>query len=195
VSQGACAQAFVALALETFGRVDVLVNNAGIDLPVKPLAECSEEDFDRLVAINLRGVFLGLRYTLPVMIEQRSGSVINMGSVASFVGFAGTGPYVASKHAVAGLTRTAAAEVGPLGVRVNAVCPGPVETRMSYSLAAGFHPNDPAAGHEEMAQVSPLKRFAQPREIAAVVRFLASDAASFVNGAVWPVDGGTVASR
>jgi NAD(P)-dependent dehydrogenase (short-subunit alcohol dehydrogenase family) len=182
-------------AVVLYGRLDILVNNAGIELPVQPLSECSEDDFDRLIAVNLRGVFLGLRYGLPVMVRQGSGSVINTGSAASFVGFAGTGPYVASKHAVAGLTRTAASEVGPSGVRVNAVCPGPVATRMARSLAEGFNPADPEAGLREMAKDTPLQRFADPSEIAAVVRFLASDAASFVNGANWPVDGGIVHSR
>jgi len=194
ISTGEGVRGAIELATSSFGRLDILVNNAAIVLPSRPIFECSEEDYDRLMAINLRSVFLGLRYGLPVMIEQHSGSVINTGSAACFFGAAGAAPYHASKHGVLGLTRSAAAEVGRLGVRVNAVCPGPVDTPMNRSFDASFRATGEAAGLHNDA-VSPLGRAGEPKELAVVVRFLASDAASYVNGSAWPVDGGLHSSR
>jgi NAD(P)-dependent dehydrogenase (short-subunit alcohol dehydrogenase family) len=126
-------QAYVCEAVDAFGSLDVLFNNAGIEGPVAPVAEYPEDGFDDVIAVNLRGVFLGLRYTLPVMLEQGSGSIVNTGSIASERGLPGTVAYNAAKHAVLGMTRTAAAEVSGSGVRVNAVLPGIVDTRLLRS--------------------------------------------------------------
>lgn len=185
---------YVAAALDSFGSIDILFSNAGVQGPVCDLAEYPEEAFDRVIAVNLRGVFLGLRHVLPVMIEQRSGSIVNMSSIAGERGLPGTGPYNASKHGVLGLTRTAAAEAGGSGVRVNAICPGPVDTQMIRDLVPLFVPDDPERGLREMSANAPIGRLGRPEEIAALVRFLASDDASFVNGVAWAIDGGATAT-
>jgi NAD(P)-dependent dehydrogenase (short-subunit alcohol dehydrogenase family) len=186
-------QAYVAEALEDFGSLDVFFNNAGIEGPVAPVAEYPEDAFDEVIAVNLRGVFLGLRHVLPVMLRQRGGSIVNTGSIASERGLPGTVAYNAAKHAVLGMTRTAAAEVGGTGVRVNAVLPGMVDTRFLRSLLGQMTDADVEASLRTIASVAPERRAARPEEIARVVVFLASDAASFVNGAGWPVDGGALA--
>jgi 3alpha(or 20beta)-hydroxysteroid dehydrogenase len=192
VADSASVQGYVGAALEAFGRIDALANNAAIIGPVGALAEYDEDDFDRVMAVNVRGVFLGLRHVLPVMLEQRAGSIVNTGSLSSARGLPGTPAYNASKHAVLGLTRSAAAEVAAAGVRVNAVLPGMIDTAMFAEVAAGFP--DPEAARHAAAGVSPQGRIGRPEEVAAVITFLASDAASLVNGAAWEVDGGILAT-
>ncbi len=187
-------QRYVRQTLERFERIDIFLNNAGIEGTVAPVAEYPEEVFDQVMAVNLKGVFLGLRYVLPGMIEQRAGSVINMGSVAGVVGAPGMCAYSASKHAIVGLTRTAAAEVGRQGVRVNAVCPSAIQTRMMGSLEELLSPGNPEAIREKFVARNPLGRYGQPEEVAQVVVFLASEAASFVNGVAMLVDGGRTAA-
>jgi len=188
VTSSAAVAGYVAAALDAFARVDILFNNAAIIGPIGALAEYDEETFERIMAVNVRGVFLGLRHVLPLMLAQRSGSIINTGSLSSERGLPGTPAYNASKHAVLGLTRSAAAEVASAGVRVNAVLPGMIDTPMLAEVAAGFP--DPSAARRAAQSVSPQGRLGRPEEVAAVVTFLASDAASLVNGAAWPVDGG-----
>lgn len=194
VSVSAEVKGYVARTLERFGSIDVLFNNAGIEGPVAPLAEYPEDGFDRVMAVNARGVFLGLRYVLPVMLRQKSGSVINTGSLASERGLPLTAGYNAAKHAVLGLTRTAAVEVGGQGVRVNAVLPGMIDTRMLRDLAAILvGADDVDASVAAIGAMAPIGRPGTAEEIAEVVCFLASDAASLVNGVGWPVDGGILA--
>jgi NAD(P)-dependent dehydrogenase (short-subunit alcohol dehydrogenase family) len=193
VTQSDDVQAYVGAALEAHGRIDAFFNNAGIEGPVAPLAEYPVEDFAAVLAVNLTGVFLGLRHVLPVMLAQGRGAIVNTGSLASERGLPGTGAYNATKHAVLGLTRTAAAEVGPSGVRVNAVLPGMIDTRMLRSLADELA-GDVQAGLAFMSKVAPQARTGRPEEVAAVTVFLCSDDASFVNGVGWPVDGGALAT-
>ena len=188
VTRSEAVRGYVAAALDAFGTIDVLFNNAAIIGAVAPLAEYDEEDFDHIMAINVRGVFLGLRHVLPVMLAQGSGAVVNTGSLSSERGLPGTPAYNAAKHAVLGLTRSAAAEVAPAGVRVNAVLPGMIDTAMLDEVTSGF--GDPAAARRAAEGVSPQGRLGRPEEVAAVVTFLASDAASHVNGGAWAVDGG-----
>jgi NAD(P)-dependent dehydrogenase (short-subunit alcohol dehydrogenase family) len=186
-------QGYVDAALQAHGRIDAFFNNAGIEGPVAPLAEYPIDGFAAVMAVNVTGVFLGLRHVLPVMLRQGSGAIVNTGSLASERGLPGTGAYNASKHAVLGLTRTAAAEVGASGVRVNAVLPGMIDTRMLRSLA-GELGGDVDAGIDFMRQVAPQGRTGRAEEVAAVVVFLCGDDASFVNGVGWPVDGGALAT-
>jgi 3alpha(or 20beta)-hydroxysteroid dehydrogenase len=193
VSRSEDVQRYVREALGTFGAIDVFVNNAAIEGPFAPIAEYPEDAFEEVVGTNLRGAFLGLRYVLPGMIERRSGSIVSMGSVASVRGLVGTAAYNATKHAIVGLTKTAAAEVARHGVRVNAVLPGMIETRMLHTLLDTMTGGDLAAGLRIAAAVAPQGRTGMPEEVAEVVAFLASDAASFVNGVAWPVDGGALA--
>jgi NAD(P)-dependent dehydrogenase (short-subunit alcohol dehydrogenase family) len=146
-----------------------------------------------VIAVNVKGVFLGLRHVLPVMLRQKAGAVVNTASVAGLVGTPGMPAYVASKHAVIGLTKAAAGEVARRGVRVNAVCPGPVDTRMIHSLEAQLDPANPAAVGERYQAGIPSGRYTTPEEIASVVLFLCSDLAGNVNGAQWVVDGARTA--
>lgn len=183
---------YVDAARTRFGRIDAFFNNAGVEGPVAPLAEYPEDGFDKIVAVNLKGVFLGLRHVLPVMIEQGSGAIVNTSSMAAELGLPGTAVYNATKAGVLGLTRTAATEVARLGIRVNSVLPGVIETRMTRSLSESFSPADPAAAWDAMASNTPLGRFGTAEEIASVVRFLLSDEAGYVTGAGWQVDGGSI---
>ena len=186
-------QAYVEAALDTHGRIDCFFNNAGIEGKVAPTAEHDEAAFDAVIAVNVKGVFLGLRHVLPVMLRQKAGAVVNTASVAGLVGTPGMPAYVASKHAVIGLTKAAAGEVARHGVRVNAVCPGPVDTRMIHSLEMQLDPENPAAIGERYKAGIPSGRYTTPEEIAQVVLFLCSDLAANVNGAQWVVDGARTA--
>ena len=189
VTSSAAVQGYVAAAVDAFGTIDVLFNNAAIIGPIGALAEYDEEAFDRIMAINVRGVFLGLRHVLPIMLAQRSGvDRSTRGRCPASAGLPGTPAYNAAKHAVLGLTRSAAAEVAPAGVRVNAVLPGMIDTAMLAEVTSGFP--DAGAARRAAEGVSPQGRLGRPEEVAAVVTFLASDAASLVNGVAWPVDGG-----
>ncbi len=190
VSKAAQVEAYVAAAVAAYGRIDIFFNNAGIEGKLANLAEMREEDWDRVIGVNLKGVFLGLRYVLPVMIAQRSGSIINTASVAGTRGSPGMAAYSTSKHAVIGLTRSAAGEVGRQGIRVNAICPGPVDTRMIHAIEAMVSPGDPEALAAAKRMANPTGRYGDPAEIARLVLFLASDMASYINGAAYIIDGG-----
>ncbi|HKW54164.1 MAG TPA: glucose 1-dehydrogenase [Stellaceae bacterium] len=193
VTRSADVQAYVKAALDAHGRIDCFFNNAGIEGKVAPTAEHDEAAFDAVIAVNVKGVFLGLRHVLPVMLRQKAGAVVNTASVAGLVGTPGMPAYVASKHAVIGLTKAAAGEVARQGVRVNAVCPGPVDTRMIHSLEAQLDPSNPASIGERYKAGIPSGRYTTAEEIASVVLFLCSDLAANVNGAQWVVDGARTA--
>lgn len=190
VSDEGQVRGYVATALERFGRIDAFFNNAGIEGDAAPITEYSSASFERVLSVNVTGVFLGLKHVLPVMLEVGSGAVVNTASVSGIRGAAQLSAYVASKHAVIGLTRTAALEVASRGVRVNAICPSGVDGRMITSIADKTTNNNRDAGLESFAARNPMKRLATLDEVAAVAVFLASDAASFVNGADYVIDGG-----
>jgi NAD(P)-dependent dehydrogenase (short-subunit alcohol dehydrogenase family) len=171
------------------GRLDVAVNNAGISRPVGWLHELPEDSWDVVVGVNLKGVWLCMRAQLAQMYEQRHGVVVNTASAAGLVGAPGTSPYTASKHGVIGLTRTAALEYAPLGIRINAVAPGTVDTPMSDEFAAERALSDPFAD-ALVRQPHPLRARARPEEIADAILFLAGDRSSFATGSVLVVDGG-----
>jgi NAD(P)-dependent dehydrogenase (short-subunit alcohol dehydrogenase family) len=182
---------YVAAAVERYGTVDLFHNNAALEGPFLPLIEYDIETFDRLVAVNIRGVFLGLRAVLPILLEKQGGAIVNTASIASWVGFPNLAAYTATKHAVAGLTRAAAMEVATTGVRVNAVCPGVIETEFLKRIErANAAPGDPDEGHGLFMDSVPMQRYGKPEEMAKVVRFLLSDEASYVQGANWLADGG-----
>jgi NAD(P)-dependent dehydrogenase (short-subunit alcohol dehydrogenase family) len=193
VSQAADVQAYVEHTLSAFGRIDAFFNNAGIEGELSPLAEYSEAAWDRVIGVNLKGAFLGLRYVLPVMIGQKKGSIVNTASVAGTLGAPGLAAYSASKHAIIGLTRTAAGEVGRQGVRVNAICPGPINTRMIHSLEQQINPGEPSAVARANVARNPMGRYGEPEEVARLVVFLASDESAYVNGVAWLIDGGRTA--
>jgi NAD(P)-dependent dehydrogenase (short-subunit alcohol dehydrogenase family) len=199
VTDAASVQAAVAATVAAFGRLDVAVNNAGVQnirvdenglrTSRQAFIDTPDEAFDRLVNINLRGVFLAMKHELRAMLANGGGSIVNMASVAALVGFARIAPYVATKHGVIGLTKTAALEYAEQGIRVNALVPGTVLTEM---LKAG-----PLATPEGAAQIManiPMKRVASVEEVAGAVLWLASDLATYVTGAALPIDGGYVAA-
>jgi NAD(P)-dependent dehydrogenase (short-subunit alcohol dehydrogenase family) len=194
VTRSADVQGFVKAALDAYGAIDCFHNNAGIEGAVAPTAEYDEEMFDRVISVNVKGVFLGLRHVLPVMLRQQRGAIVNTASVAGLVASPGMPAYVASKHAVIGLTKTAAGEVARAGVRVNAVCPGPIDTRMIHSLESMLNPGDPASiGTRYQANI-PIGRYGTAEEVANLVLFLCSDLASNITGAQYVVDGGRTAT-
>ncbi len=181
---------YVQATFDRFGRIDVFFNNAGIEGKVAPLEQQDTAMFDKVIAINVRGTYLGLKHVLPHMYRARHGSVINTSSVAGLEGFADLLPYVTSKHAITGMTKAAAIEAARHGVRVNSVHPSPVNTRMMRSLEAGFDPNDPGAAKAGFEKAIPLGRYGEPGDIANLVLFLASDESSFITGVQYRIDGG-----
>lgn len=183
-------EGYVARTVDERGRVDIFHNNAGIEGRMAPMTELSIDDFDRVWAVNARGVFLGLRAVLRVMKPQGSGAIVNTASMAAIRGAATFSPYVASKHAVAGLTRCAALEGAPHGVRVNAVAPGHIDTRMARDLTKQVNPDDPAQAYAEMSAQVPLGRYGTAGEVADLVVWLLSSQASYVSGSLHLVDGG-----
>ena len=185
VTQPAQVQAMVAQTVEVFGRLDCAFNNAGIEIEHQPLHECPDDSFDKTMAVNVKGVWLCMKHELAQMIKQGGGAIVNTASVAGLVGAARLPAYTASKHAVLGLTRSAALEYARRKIRVNAVCPGVIRTPM-FESAVALNPK--LAGLT--ANFHPLGRLGEPEEVAAVVLWLCSDAASFVTGHAHTVDGG-----
>jgi NAD(P)-dependent dehydrogenase (short-subunit alcohol dehydrogenase family) len=171
------------------GRVDLFFNNAGIEGRMAPMTELTVQDFDSVIAVNARGVFLGLRAVLRVMKPQGSGAIVNTASMAAIRGGATFAPYVASKHAVAGLTRCAALEGAEFGIRVNGVAPGHIDTRMARDLTAQIDPTDPDGVFRRVSAQVPLGRYGTATEVANLAVWLLSDEASYVSGAVHLIDG------
>ncbi|MBB6125221.1 SDR family NAD(P)-dependent oxidoreductase [Sphingobium subterraneum] len=179
-------------AQQFLGSIDGIVNAAGIEGNRSPIDQCSMEMFSAVMAVNVTGVFLCMKHAIP-LVRKRGGSIVNICSTAGFKGVEGMAHYVASKHAVLGLTRSGALEWGRHGIRVNCVAPGPVEGRMLASIFAEKADDPHWPTLESRKASNPSARFADPAEIAAVIAFLLSDAATFVNGAMFPVDGGVSA--
>lgn len=182
---------YVDETLKLFGaRVDVFFNNAGWQGAIAPLVEYSDEVFDQVMAVNVRGVYLGLKHVLPVMLRQGSGAIVNTASIAAYIGTRNLAPYTASKHAVLGLTKAAALEVARQGIRINAVCPGPVDTPMLRDIEAEQAPGDVAALRSKRAASIPDGRYARPEEVANLMLYLASDLASHITGQGLLINGG-----
>jgi NAD(P)-dependent dehydrogenase (short-subunit alcohol dehydrogenase family) len=180
--------AMVNATVERFGRLDGAFNNAGIENDPKPIADIDAATFDRVIATNVRGVYLCMKAEIPVMVRQGKGAIVNTASVAGLVGAPGLTPYVASKHAVVGLTKSASAEYARMGLRINAICPGLIETPMLDRLVSTMGRD----AFEMYVTQTPIGRTASPDEIAAAVVWLCSDAASFVTGFPMAVDGGLI---
>jgi NAD(P)-dependent dehydrogenase (short-subunit alcohol dehydrogenase family) len=188
VSQEADARAMVEATVAAFGRLDVLFNNAGIEGEMaRDTGDLPIDVWHKTIAVNLTGVFLCSHFAIPAMLESGGGAIVNNASIAGLVGFGGIAAYCASKGGVVQLTRAAAIEYAASGIRVNCLCPGIIETPMMERAAPD------QAARAAFAAMEPMGRFGQPEEVAALALFLASDDASFITGAVVPVDGGYVA--
>ena len=175
-----------------FGRIDILFNNAGISGALAGPLDYPDDELDKIMAINVKGVFLGMKYVGNAM-KESGGNIVNTSSISGFGGGGKIIGYNASKHAVNGMTKTAAIHLAPFDIRVNAVCPSPTDTGMVDELAKTVSPDDPETFKELFVSRNPLGRICEPEEVAAVVSFLVSDDASYINGALVPVDGGLLA--
>lgn len=185
VSRGEDVRAALDQAVETFGRLDFAFNNAGVEQPITPAADLTGQEWDRIVAINLRGVFLCMRHEIPLMLKQGSGAIVNTSSGAGVKGFAGQAAYCAAKFGIVGLTKAAALDYAKANIRINAVCPGIIETPMMDRFSGGT-----PEGRARVIAQEPVGRMGKPEEIAAAVLWLCSDAAAFVVGHAMVIDGG-----
>src|SRR5713101_5871674 len=184
VSKATEVATLISTAVATYGRLDCAHNNAGIEGAAATTVECTEESWDHIITINLKGVWLCMKYEIPQMLKQGAGAIVNTSSGAGLIGLPRSGAYVASKHGVVGLTKTAALEYAKAGIRVNAVCPGVIDTPMVQRIPELI---------EAFTAAEPIGRLGKPEEIAEAVVWLCSDAASFVTGHAMAVDGGYVA--
>ena len=193
VTDGAANEQMIQVAEERYGGVDILLANAGIEGEVKPIVDYDEAMFDRVMEVNVKGVWLGIRSAVPAMQRRGGGSIVITSSVAGLQGTPNIAAYGTSKHAVIGLMRAAAKECAASNIRVNTVNPSPVETRMMRSLESGLGSGNEQLIHDQLAANIPMGRYAEPIDIAKVMLFLASDDSSWVTGAVHAADGGSTA--
>lgn len=188
VSDDRQVQKMISEVIRTYGRLDYAVNNAGIEGEQGKTAECSLENWNRTLNINLKGIWLCMKHEIPEMLKHKKGAIVNMASVAGLVGFEGIPAYVASKHGVVGLTKTAALEYAKDGIRINAICPGVIKTPMIDRFTGKEKTLE-----KQFIDMEPIGRMGQPEEVAEAVSFLCSDRASFITGGILTVDGGWVA--
>jgi NAD(P)-dependent dehydrogenase (short-subunit alcohol dehydrogenase family) len=185
---------YVGKAVGKFGTIDAFYNNAGVEGEIKPITDYPLESFRRVLDVNVIGVFLGMKHVLPVMLKQNKGSIINTASIAGLLGSPHIAVYSASKHAVIGLTKSAAWECTGTGVRVNCVCPGLIDSRMLSAIFQGRSGGNAPPPVEKMVERIPARRLGLASEVASIVAFLASDEASYVSGSAYTVDGGRTAA-
>ncbi len=190
VSDETATKTYVETALERYGKIDVLFSNAGFEGRVLPLVDYPIDAFDKVIAVNVRGVYLSLQHTIPVMAKNGGGSIMITSSIAGLHGFAGLSAYVTSKHAVVGMMRSAVLEVTPLGIRINTIHPAPIETRMMRSIEEGAAPGAGAQAKTGFEAMIPARRYGEPEEVASLALFLASDASRYCSGGTYSVDGG-----
>ncbi|TMJ23758.1 MAG: SDR family oxidoreductase [Alphaproteobacteria bacterium] len=185
---------YVRAATDKFGTIDVFYNNAGIEGEIKSIPDYPLETFRKVLDVNVVGVFLGMKHVLPVMLKQNRGSIINTASIAGLMGSPQIAVYSASKHAVIGLTKSAAWECANTAVRINCVCPGLIDSRMLSTIIAGRNPGNAPVPNDRLVERIPARRLGHASEVASIVAFLASDEASYVSGSAYTVDGGRTAA-
>jgi len=181
---------YVQFTLDTFGKIDGFFNNAGIEGKQNLTEEYGSDEFEKVVSVNLNGVFFGMKHVLKVMKEQGYGSIVNTASVGGIRGVGNQSGYAASKHGVVGLTRNSGIEYGEYGISINAIAPGAIMTPMVEGSLKQMAGDDWEAAGKEFVSVNPMKRFGKPEEVGNLVAFLLSDAAKFINASVIPIDGG-----
>lgn len=190
VSDDDASASYVAAAIEHFGRLDIAFLNAGIEGAIANLPEYPLDIYEQVMAVNVRGVFLGLRHSIPALRQAGGGSIVITASLAGLRGAPKISAYVASKHAVVGLMKAAALECAAYGIRVNTINPAPIATRMIKALEEGYAPGAADMVKQKMEKAVPLRRYGEPAEVANLALFLASDEASYITGNTYPVDGG-----
>jgi NAD(P)-dependent dehydrogenase (short-subunit alcohol dehydrogenase family) len=189
VTDAGAVEGFVGRALEQFGRLDAIFNNAAIEGLMAPITDYPDDEFERVMRVNVRSVWLGMKHALPALTEAGGGSIVNTASTGGLVGWPELAPYVGSKHAVVGMTRAVALETVGRGIRVNCLCPGPMDTRMIWSLGESMAPGDRPEQQRLLEATIPLGRLGRPAEVAALATFLLLDCPEYLTGAVLPVDG------
>ena len=187
-------QAAVEATVETFGGVDILVANAGTEGKFAPIESLAVSEFESVLRTNVIGVWLAMKYCVEPMKQRGRGSIIALSSIAGMIAAPTMAPYIASKHAVFGLVKTAALELAASGIRVNAIGPGPIDNRMINSLASQFSPDDAAAGHDFIVSKIPMGRYGTNEEVANLALFLAGDESTYCTGAIHMIDGGWIAA-
>lgn len=189
VSRPEDVERFTRTAVERYGGIDVLISNAGIEGDFKPITDYPIDTFDKVMAVNARGTWLGLKYVVPEMQKRGGGSIVITSSVAGVAGFAGLSAYTASKHAVVGMMRCAAVEYAPMNIRVNTVNPGPIDTRMIHAVEEKIAPGKSDQARQGFLGDIALGRYGTPQEVARLMLFLASEESSYCTGSVFVVDG------
>jgi NAD(P)-dependent dehydrogenase (short-subunit alcohol dehydrogenase family) len=194
VSDPVQVQAYVQAAVDRHGRIDVFFNNAGIEGGVHSIVDYPLKEYERVMAVNVRGVWLGMKYVIPVMAQGGGGSIVITSSLGGLKGMPRLSPYIAAKHAVVGIMRSAALECAPLNIRVNTINPSPIATRMIASLEQQWAPNAPERMKARFEAGVPLHRYGTPEEVARLVLFLGCEDSSYCTGTAFPIDGGMSAS-
>jgi NAD(P)-dependent dehydrogenase (short-subunit alcohol dehydrogenase family) len=188
VSDGEAVRACVATAVDRFGRLDAIFNNAAVEGPIAPIIDIADEDFERVFRVNVRSVWLGMKHAIPALLDSGGGTVLNTASTGGLMGWPELSPYVGSKHAVVGLTRAVALEYAGR-LRVNALCPGPMDTRMLWAIGEAMAPGDRPEQQRRLEATVPVARLGRPEEVASFASWLLLDAPDYLTGAALPIDG------